>query len=285
MLNSPALIFEAVFFLVMAACGSATSPGTVVPVTVTSSSTTPITTSAKPSEPESTPLSKTRESATSTESWNSPDSRASRVNDFLYQLQDLNLTAIGSTACDLVIIDYSADGLEGGAFSRREISRLRNSVGGQKIVLAYMSIGEAEDYRLYWQGAWDDSVSSWVSEENPNWPGNYKVRYWTPEWQSIIFRYVDGLLDAGLDGAYLDIIDAYEFFEDRGRHTATQDMADFVAAIADYARASDPGFLIFPQNAPQLAALVPEYLDTVDGIGQEDIYFGYQADGDALLPK
>jgi len=191
------------------------------------------------------------------------------------------LTAIGSTAYDLVIIDYSADGSESGAFSRREISGLKNSVGGSKIVLAYMSIGEVEDYRFYWRADWDDSSPSWLSEENLNWAGNYKVRYWVPEWRSIIFRYVDSLLEAGFDGAYLDIIDAYEFFDDQGRDTAAQDMADFVAAIADHARASDPGFLIFPQNAPQLAALAPEYLDIVNGIGQEEIYFGYQADGDA----
>ena len=120
-------------------------------------------------------------------------------------------------------------------------------------MLAYMSIGEAEDYRFYWRADWDDSSPSWLSEENLNWPswiseenpswaGNYKVRYWVPEWRSIIFRYVDSLLEAGFDGAYLDIIDAYEFFDDQGRDTAAQDMADFVAAIADHARASDPGF-------------------------------------------
>ena len=97
---------------------------------------------------------------------------------------------------------------------------------------------------------------------------------------------MDRLLAAGFDGAYLDIIDAYEFFQgpektSAPRASAPKDMAAFVAAIAAYARASDPGFLIFPQNAPQLAGLVPEYLATVDGIGQEDIYFGYEADNEA----
>ena len=57
----------------------------------------------------------------------------------------------------------------------------------------------------------------WLSEENGDWHGNYKVHYWDPEWQEIIFgnagSYLKKILDAGFDGVYLDIIDAFEFFE------------------------------------------------------------------------
>jgi len=56
-----------------------------------------------------------------------------------------------------------------------------------------------------------------LEEENPNWEGNYKVRYWEPEWQDIIYgndsSYLKKILDAGFDGVYLDIIDAFEYFE------------------------------------------------------------------------
>ena len=27
----------------------------------------------------------------------------------------------------------------------------------------------------------------WLDVENPDWQGNYKVQYWHPEWQAIIF--------------------------------------------------------------------------------------------------
>gem|GEM_PF-4589970 len=83
---------------------------------------------------------------------------------------------------------------------------------------------------------------------------------------------------AQLDGTYLDVVDAYEYYADGGRATAAQEMADFVAAIRAHARARDPDFYIFPQNAPELATLVPAYLNSVDGIGQEDLYYGYNAD-------
>jgi cysteinyl-tRNA synthetase len=205
------------------------------------------------------------------------------VNDFLYQLQDLDLAAIGDTAYDLVVMDYSADGTEAGEFTPAQITALKHSPGGAKIVLAYMSIGEAEDYRFYWQEGWTPGNPAWLDAENPDWPGNYKVRYWDPGWQSIISGYTDRLLDAGFDGAYLDIIDAYEYYADRGRTTAAQEMVDFVAAIRAHARARDPDFYVFPQNAPQLAEEVPAYLGSVDGIGQEDIYYGYD-DDDVMTP-
>jgi len=89
--------------------------------------------------------------------------------------------------------------------------------GGKRMVIAYMSIGEAEDYRYYWQPEWDSNPPSWLKGENPHWEGNYKVEYWDPLWQQIIFgtdsSYLDKILDAGFDGVYLDIIDAFEYFE------------------------------------------------------------------------
>ena len=222
----------------------------------------------------------------------SSPSGLSAVNDFLYQLQELNLTTIGGTAYDLVVMDYSAGGDDGTAFTAAQIAALKHSPGGEKIVLAYMSIGEAEDYRFYWQDDWTPGHPAWLDVENPDWEGNYKVHYWDPGWQTIIFSYTDRLLDAGFDGAYLDIIDAYEYYADgsaglttgRGRATAAQEMADLVAAIRAYAHSRDPDFYIFPQNAPELASLVPAYLNSVDGIGQEDIYYGYEDDDVMTVP-
>ncbi len=81
-----------------------------------------------------------------------------------------------------------------------------------------MSIGEAEDYRYYWKSTWNSNPPSWVERENPDWEGNYKIRYWDPRWKAIISgnddSYLKKILDAGFDGVYLDIIDAFEYFED-----------------------------------------------------------------------
>ncbi|MFN3532097.1 MAG: MJ1477/TM1410 family putative glycoside hydrolase [Candidatus Brocadia sp.] len=217
------------------------------------------------------------------------------VNDFVYQLQDMDLTAIGDTKFDLVIIDYSQDGSEENRFTADQITVLKKSPGGSKLVLAYMSIGEAENYRWYWNSTWDadndgipdEEAPSWLGPSNPDWPGNYKVKYWEPEWQSIIYgsstSYLDKIIETGFDGVYLDVVDAYEYWgpggeSGLGRETAEQEMVDFVIAISEYARRKDPEFGIFPQNGVPLG-VHKTYLDAVTGIGQEDIYYGYNGDG------
>jgi cysteinyl-tRNA synthetase len=80
-----------------------------------------------------------------------------------------------------------------------------------------MSIGEAEDYRYYWQSDWEVGNPDWLAEENPDWEGNYKVKYWDSDWQSIFYgndaSYLKKITDAGFNGVYLDIIDAFEYFK------------------------------------------------------------------------
>ena len=58
--------------------------------------------------------------------------------------------------------------------------------GGKRIVIAYLSIGEAEDYRYYWKKKWNKKKPKWIIKENENWEGNYIVKYWSPEWKNII---------------------------------------------------------------------------------------------------
>jgi len=48
-------------------------------------------------------------------------------------------------------MDYSKDGGDENAFTKFEIEALKSSFGGDKIVISYISIGEAEDYRYYWE--------------------------------------------------------------------------------------------------------------------------------------
>lgn len=213
------------------------------------------------------------------------------VNDFVYQLQNIDLNAIGNTKYDLVVIDYSSDGTDDTKFTSTQISALKNSSGGNKIVLAYMSIGEAENYRWYWDNSWDSNndgvpesaAPSWLGNSNPDWPGNYKVKYWDSSWQSIIFgsetSYLDKIIEAGFDGVYLDIIDAYEYWGSGGesglnRDTAEAEMVEFVKSIANYARVTKgkASFAVFPQNGEELSSH-SDYLGAIDGIGREDTWY------------
>src|SRR5262249_26989283 len=133
------------------------------------------------------------------------------------------------------------------------IDIMRRKPGGAKrFVLAYLSIGEAESYRYYWRTAWLRQKPVWLGGENPDWPGNYAVKYWDPDWQSILFgsrlAYLDQIIDAGFDGVYLDGVDGFERRE-AGRPTAMTEMVDLIGKIAVYGRARRSDFLVVPQNA------------------------------------
>ena len=127
------------------------------------------------------------------------------------------VAAILTTNHDILITDPFFAGAE--PLSRADVTAIGTKQnGGRRLVIAYMSVGEAEDYRYYWQSAWREGAPSWMASENPDWPGNYKVRYWDQDWQTIIYgqddSYVARIVGAGFDGVYLDIIDAFEFFEE-----------------------------------------------------------------------
>jgi cysteinyl-tRNA synthetase len=199
------------------------------------------------------------------------------VRRFGYQLQKLDLESAARSEADLLVIDPEGDGPR---LSRDAVGRLRRKPDGdRRLVLAYLSIGEAEDDRDYWQKAWKDRPPAWLGPENRDWPGNYEVRYWDPDWQRLILGSpaapLDRILDDGYDGAYLDVVDGYEYWEGRGQAKTRPMMVEWVRKIARHARTRRPDFLIVPQNAEPLAR-DPDYLAVVDAIGREDLYF----DGD-----
>ncbi len=145
------------------------------------------------------------------------------VQNFLYLINPEKfstksdfINAITNTNYDLLIMDLFFTDNE--VFSANDILALKQKAnGGARLVIGYMSIGEAENYRYYWHSDWNRDKPDWLDRENPSWPGNYKVKYWREDWQKIIFgsdqSYLDRICAAGFDGAYLDIIDAFEYFE------------------------------------------------------------------------
>jgi len=152
----------------------------------------------------------------------------SEAENFLYLLDPSAfatkasyLAAIDATDYDLLIMDLFYEDQSGSvtALSAADLAPLATKAnGGARLLVCYMSIGEAEDYRYYWEESWDKDPPSWLAGENPLWRGNYKVEYWDPDWQAIIYgdtdAYLDKIMNAGFDGVYLDIIDAYEYFEE-----------------------------------------------------------------------
>lgn len=186
------------------------------------------------------------------------------IESFVYQLQHAKLKELASHNFDLAIIDWEFCECDQNIFNT-----LQNQ---NKKIVTYLSIGEAEDYRDYWNKEWDQNPPPFLEEENPDWKGNFKVKYWDSGWQNIILKKVEAIASNGYDGVYLDIIDAYYYFQEKGRKSARAEMIDFVIRISQKAKAIKPTFLVIPQNSPELTE-DKSYLKAIDGIGIESTWF------------
>lgn len=184
-----------------------------------------------------------------------------------YQLQG-DLTKVPKSA-DFVVIDIDED--------PKKVAR------EGRAVYAYLSIGEAEDYRSYWKRLGHRSLSHPVLlKENPDWAGNWAVRFWDEGWQSIILDCVKDAKEKGFQGLYLDKADVVEDIIEKGllpKREASErllenDMVRFIGRIA--LEAAPIGLCL--QNAeflldhPTIRACITHY-------AKEDLYFGGQETG------
>ena len=245
------------------------------------------------------------------------------VTYWAYQLQDLSVPgavdALVNSHYDMLVLeptrtDWSSDDRYFDTSSM--VSRIKGSVGSdgrhRKLVLAYVDIGEAEDWRWYWtwsQG-WScrgEPPADWpeyiLACDPDGWEGNYPVAYWTAAWKEILLYGVDEgtqpgrdyesvvaqIVQDGFDGIYLDWVEAYE---DPGVAAAAQkagldpaeEMVALIGEIRDYATAASPGFQVVQQNAAALIDEHPGLLTVIDGIAQEAVWFDGNATDDWADP-
>jgi cysteinyl-tRNA synthetase len=189
---------------------------------------------------------------------------------------------------DWIVLDANFSSDE--PWTAADLAAIRAGRAGRKVI-AYLSIGEAEDYRAYWQREWDAdrdgkpdaAAPAFLLAQNPEWKGNYRVKYWQPGWQKIILAEVDKIMAAGFDGVYLDIVDGFETFEQDGKNfvddrvnpetkqSYRRDMVDWVKAVAARARKINSAALVIPQNGTQLLANA-DFLGAMDAVGVEDLF-------------
>lgn len=191
-----------------------------------------------------------------------------------YQLQnykgDKSLSRIQNSEESLWVIDYSRDGSEENKFNRHEIIALKQN---KNTILSYISIGEAEDYRYYYK----DMKKDFVLHENKNWKGNFKIKYWDPLWVEILLGengYFSKLIEAGFDGAYLDIVDGFHSFKDK--KMSADKMVELIVRIGEFTRARNKNFLLVMQNGADILKYTSkktELFSTVDALAVEDYLF------------
>lgn len=249
------------------------------------------------------------------------------VDNWGYQLQGLNgnplnTASLASATHDLLVIDSSDDGTNANRFTEGEITRMKDGMGGLSVVASYVSIGEANDFRDYWDKDWTTTgkasgkltaeAPGWLGPINPDWPEGRKVRYWDEGWQDIIFNdagtgEIDNIVKAGSDAAYLDIVDGYYFWgaevkpgqwqkgDPKNEKQAAQRMVDFIVDMTEHSRETNPDFFVIPQNGGWILdalragtpdnARIQAYREVIGGIAIEDLYFhGGKEENNALRP-
>lgn len=206
-----------------------------------------------------------------------------------YQLQALKLEEAIASPFDLLVVDATAGLAEGRHFRRDEVERLkRKPDGSRRIVVSYVSVGEAEDYRpdYFTPEYMTEDAPDWLGEENPQWKGNRIIRFCHEGWQKTILGDEDGrnvynsidpsplyrLIELGFDGIYLDRVDVYSEVT-KECPDSRRKMVDFIARLGAHARKKMPGFLVVLQNAEELVR-EPKMLRTIDAIAKEDLFYG-----------
>ena len=227
------------------------------------------------------------------------------VTTWMYQINGLDdgssIDILAATDYPMLVLEPT-DNIDGSEDfdTKGMLDKLRqNTDGSQRLLIAYIDIGEAEDYRTYWQSDWRPPVDNnpgnpdfIVTLDPDGWSGNYPVAYWDQRWKNIWLG-TDGLIARwtrdGFDGVYLDWVEAWddEFVQQRaeaaGIDPATA-MLDFIEEIRSAGKSVKSDFIVIAQNAPYLLNEDPDYYaQVVDALAVEGTWFF--GEGDALWPN
>jgi len=222
-----------------------------------------------------------------------------QIDSWMYQIQGLDdisaIDALSQTTYDMLVLESGHNFKESKYDTPLLVNKLKyKSNGERRLLIAYIDIGEAEDYRSYWQDSWvaptatSQGTPSFLATIDPDgWSGNYPVAYWDSEWQKIWLGsggIIKQLIDYGFDGVYLDWVEAYD--DEKVQEIALSQgvdaqraMMDFIADIRAVGKSYNQNFVVIAQNASYLLDSDPSYYSSIiDAIAVEDTWFYGQAD-------
>lgn len=211
------------------------------------------------------------------------------VRNWGYQLAGLDIATAAQSPYELLVVDATTGVGDGNAMTVDDVKRLKMATQGRRrLVVSYLSIGEAEDYRPdYFSTEYlEEDAPDWLMHENPQWKGNRIISFCDEGWQQTILGDENGrnvynsieasplyrLVELGLDGVYLDRVDVYS---EVGKTCpdAARRMVSFVKRLAEHARRRNPDFLVILQNAEELLRH-RDMVETIDAIAKEDLFYG-----------
>lgn len=227
------------------------------------------------------------------------EQRLNEAQTWMYQIQELNepgaLATLAATNYPLLVLEPGQNFTDSPYNMAEIISTLRTAPDGtERLLLAYVDIGQAEDYRDYWQSNWvaptadEGGDPEFLLTIDPDgWSGNYVVAYWDTRWKDMWTGpngIVAELAEAGFDGIYMDWVEAYDdegviaLASDSGLNEA-EEMLKFIEEMDAAGEAVSEDFLIVAQNAPYLIDEDPTwYGEIINALAVEDTW--WHGDGD-----
>lgn len=215
--------------------------------------------------------------------------RMAQVKTWGNQLQELDPQVAIEAPFDMLVIDADTGIAGGGRLTPQQAAALKvKPDGSPRLLISYLSIGEAEDYRPdYFTAEYmTEDAPDWLLSENERWKGNRRISFCDEGWQRTILGDDDGrnvynsiepsplyrLIELGVDGVYLDRVDVYAEVEKQCPDAARR-MVAFVARLAAHARRKKPDFFVILQNAEELLRH-PDMVEAIDAVAKEDLFYG-----------
>lgn len=152
---------------------------------------------------------------------------------------------------------------------------VRSLVAQGQTVLAYISLGEVEQYRDYYQTVKNSGA---VLHENKNWPGSFYVDIRNPEWARVLIEEaIPELLRMGYSGLMFDTLDNAIFLaqQDGGKDGQYAGMDTAAVRLVKAIRHHYPDIHIMVNRGVEI---LPQIAADINSVLAESTYTMYDFD-------
>lgn len=173
------------------------------------------------------------------------------IASWAYNLKDIDLDTLMKKNIDMVVIDLSINDKN---ITKEQIQKLKDS---EKVVIAYVSLGEAEDYREYWKNEWKTNKPSWMGNESKLWKGNFQVKeLMSKEWTDISKSILTKTKELGFDGILVGGI-------------SNNDQANlYITRVTEFVKKNDSNFKVYVQDY-----FSNDIIDIIDGVVKQGLSY------------